>query len=105
MERSKPCVYFFIKDREPLYIGSSSNGIFRVSSPTHHKSYVRAMADEIRIVWFATTEDARQAEREFIKKFNPRFNGRTKGNGTRTNGKFTAAEWLRSAPGIKIDCE
>ena len=34
---TRPCVYAFIKEGVPLYIGSSANAMFRFGSPDHLK--------------------------------------------------------------------
>lgn len=73
---SRPCVYLFMKDGEPLYIGSSANGLLRFADPSHHRKEVRSDADEIRVLWFKKTWHDRSAEERLIKKLRPRFNNR-----------------------------
>jgi excinuclease UvrABC nuclease subunit len=72
---TRPCVYTFVKDGKPLYIGSSAVGLTRVASPTHHKRDIREHADEIVLEWCDNPWQARAFEEQRIKEHRPPFNG------------------------------
>lgn len=75
-ELLRPCVYQFMKEGKPLYIGSSAQGLVRVLHPNHHRRAVRKMADEIRVEWFVTEAEARTAEKKLVSELRPPLNGR-----------------------------
>jgi hypothetical protein len=72
---TRPCVYIFMKSGVPLYIGSSTDGVLRFASSTHHKKVLRKAADDIRVLWFKKAWEAKDAEEELIKSLKPPFNG------------------------------
>lgn len=74
----RPCVYLFLKDGVPLYIGSSANGLVRFACPNHHRRGIREVADDIQVIWCSTTEHARELEQHLIRKLHPKTNGRGK---------------------------
>src|SRR5882724_13546494 len=59
---SRPCVYMFLKDNHPLYIGSSIQGLWRFGVPTHHRAAIRNECDETYVLWLdgKTEEQVRQ---------------------------------------------
>jgi hypothetical protein len=73
---TRPCVYQFMKDGKPLYIGSSANGLLRFAGNGHHKASVRRRADEIRVIWMSTESEARELEKRLIGELRPPCNGR-----------------------------
>jgi excinuclease UvrABC nuclease subunit len=72
---TRPCVYMFIKDGKPLYIGKGAHGLMRAAEPKHQRAKVRAIADEIRVLWCKKESHARDLERRLIAEHNPPFNG------------------------------
>jgi len=70
----RPCVYAFVKQGVPLYIGSSANGMLRFGSPDHHQADIRASADEIGVLWFENVEQAQDIEKRLIRALEPLYN-------------------------------
>lgn len=70
----RPCVYLFLRYGEPLYIGSSVNGMMRFACPNHHQRHVRQQSDEVLVLWFASAAEAKEMEKHLIADFTPKFN-------------------------------
>ena len=71
-----PCVYLFLKENEPLYIGMSEYGLSRVFS-THHNKYfseVLSEYDEVLIYQVKDAKAARDTEALMISSLRPRAN-------------------------------
>ena len=85
-------VYIYIKDREPIYVGYSSDLESRLRD--HHQ---RFNSDYIALVGYDEEADARACEKELIKELNPglnkiRYTGRNKKEikGKRVQVKYKA---------------
>lgn len=72
---AQPCVYMFMREGKPVYIGKSKQGIFRAGSPHHQRAPERATADEIKVFWFKKAWQASDMERRLIQQHNPPLNG------------------------------
>jgi excinuclease UvrABC nuclease subunit len=66
---TRPCVYLFVKAGRVLYVGSSKNGIVRFGSGDHHKRFIRAQCDKIRVLWQDSEAEARRVEGQMIRKY------------------------------------
>jgi|SRR6266550_5026595 len=72
-----PCVYLFMKEGLPIYIGASSSGISRPAQRGHRQS-IRALkeCDEVRIHPCKSIEAAFELESILIAKCQPKYNNR-----------------------------
>jgi predicted DNA-binding transcriptional regulator AlpA len=71
----RPCVYFFLRGEEILYIGQSCIGVMRAFDPHHHKRGRRSLKpDRILCIWFKSHAAAQNLEQELIAKLQPRGN-------------------------------
>jgi hypothetical protein len=68
---SFPCVYFLIQDNQIVYIGYSNTFYLRISQ--HLVS--EKVFDSYYFIKYDSKEEALLKEKEFIKEFNPFFNG------------------------------
>lgn len=71
------CIYFWMRDGEPLYIGKSAQGVHRPISRGHDviNSYdVFREGDELWLFECDNEEQMDAREKKMIKKFNPKFN-------------------------------
>ena len=71
---TRPCVYIFVKDGRALYVGSSVNGIIRFGDPSHNNAKVRAIADEVQVLWFDNVANARRIESYLIRELKSPLN-------------------------------
>lgn len=72
---TKPCVYIFLQDGSPLYIGMSRNGIGRPAQPGHAQAdKARAECDEVLIYPCNNVRDAMYLEDLLICKTQPKYN-------------------------------
>jgi hypothetical protein len=73
----KPCVYIFWKGDQALYVGCSSNGLYRPLDKSHHiaRRCIRE-GDRIVVYAFRTKLEALQYERSEILRLKPSWNGR-----------------------------
>ena len=69
-----PCVYFFLRGDEILYIGRGLEGLQRPVSPNHHRRNAREEADRVLIYFFQSREAAIDAETTLIEHFSPKYN-------------------------------
>lgn len=71
----RPCVYMFMKDGLPLYIGMSSHGIQRVAQKAHRQAMLsRAECDEVKVHPCISVDAARQLETYLIRRMRPKYN-------------------------------
>jgi excinuclease UvrABC nuclease subunit len=70
----KPCVYLFMKDGSPLYIGMSKNGIARPAGANHRQFAAREECDEVLIYPCNSERDAKYLEELLICKTKPKYN-------------------------------
>ena len=73
----KPCVYMFLQQGTPIYIGATKRGIERIADP-HHLQASRAQqeCDEVRIWPCVSVIAARQLEKHMISVCKPKYNKR-----------------------------
>lgn len=71
------CIYFWVRNGKPLYIGKSGQGVNRPCSRSHHviNSYEMFREGDTLLVFECDNEEQMDArEKKMIKKFNPPFN-------------------------------
>ena len=70
-----PCVYVFLRDLEPLYVGSSVNGLGRPAQPNHKQALeARKQCNRVLVYFCKFESEAREAERLLISNLRPIFN-------------------------------
>lgn len=76
---NKPCVYMFLQQCLPIYIGMSGNGIARPAQVSHHRGETaRAECDEVRIYPCLDVRKAIKLESILIAQCQPKYNKRKK---------------------------
>jgi hypothetical protein len=71
----RPCVYMFMRENVPIYIGMSGNGLERVAGRSHHKALnARQECDEVRIYPCVSVDAAYKLERILVGRTQPRYN-------------------------------
>lgn len=71
----KPCVYMFMKNGLPIYVGMSRNGISRPASRAHAQAeHARSECDEVKIYPCVSEDAARNLEEMLIAKTQPPHN-------------------------------
>ena len=71
----RPCVYMFLRENVPIYIGMSGNGIERVAGRSHHKALnARQECDEVRVYPCVSVDAAYKLERILVGRTQPRYN-------------------------------
>ena len=75
----RPCVYVWLRGREPLYVGKGSIGMARPLDLMHHKICNDEIRRQDRLVIYECDPGEEYAfERALIKKLKPTLNGREK---------------------------
>jgi excinuclease UvrABC nuclease subunit len=75
----KPCVYMFMQDRIPIYIGVSRTGLGRAMHYAHRQAKLaRTECDEVRVFPCLTGRKAFRLETMLIAKCQPKYNKRNK---------------------------
>lgn len=70
-----PCVYLFMLNGLPLYIGVSKHGITRASDQRHHMHFkARLECDEVLIYQCNSSSDALELETIMIRHLHPKYN-------------------------------
>ena len=71
----KPCVYLFMKGKQPLYIGFSGNGLQRPFSPKHRSARKAQAECDRMLVWFCETEEnAKRLESTLLGRIQSTYN-------------------------------
>lgn len=73
----RPCVYLFLRNGKPLYVGVSQHGISRPAALYHNHRTARDAADEVLLLFFGSAYSAKDAEQRLIEALKPPFNGTT----------------------------
>lgn len=77
-----PCVYLFMKEGLPIYIGAGSSGISRAAQSNHRQwCYARKECDEVRIYPCKSIDAAFELESILIAKCQPKYNKRKRYTG------------------------
>ena len=70
---SGPCIYVWLRNDVPLYVGMSRHGITRPCGPNHHALAIRS-TDELLVYPVETVASARILERLLIERLRPARN-------------------------------
>lgn len=70
---SGPCIYVWLRNDVPLYVGMSRHGITRPCGPNHHALAIRS-TDELLVYPVETVASARRLERLLIERLRPERN-------------------------------
>lgn len=74
---NKPCVYVYLRELEPLYVGMSRKGLQRVFASNHSQAALAREQCTKLLVYFCETEDrAMECEGLLISALKPRYNQR-----------------------------
>lgn len=75
----KPCVYMFMQDGVPIYIGMSRRGLQRITLKVHREAgRAREECDEVRIFPCVNAKKAFKLEAIMIGTCQPKYNKRKK---------------------------
>jgi len=75
----RPCVYVFLKDELPIYVGMSGYGMQRAAQHKHPQAEIaRAECDEVRVFPCRSRNAAIKLETLLIGKTQPKYNERQK---------------------------
>lgn len=80
-----PCVYQFMLEGTPLYVGVSALGIARVftADQMQNRMDARQLCDEVIIKFFDSDAEASEEETTLIHDFHPRYNRQCQVSGCR----------------------
>jgi hypothetical protein len=70
----KPCIYFFMRENQCLYIGKSVQGIVRPFNPGHHAQQAKEKSDRVLIWFFDDPERIDVVEYAAIRVLRPLYN-------------------------------